>query len=82
MDMELELWRVLGKWRREFTAREFISTFTPPAPYKVLHDMVKHGLLRKDGRGRYSVVSPSELAETRSIEESYEVLKKANLKYD
>jgi len=77
----LELWRVLRRWRREFTAHEFISTFRPPAPYKMLHDMVKHGLLRKDGRGRYNVVSPDEVAGTKSIEESYEVLKKANLKY-
>jgi len=79
--MELDLWRVLWNWRREFTAYEFISTFRPPAPYKMLHDMVKHGLLRKDGRGRYNVVSPDELVGTKSIEESYEVLKKANLKY-
>jgi len=78
----LELWRVLWRWRREFTAHEFISTFRPPAPYKMLHDMVKHGLLRKDGRGKYNVASPDEVAENKpGIEESYEVLKEANLKY-
>ena len=78
----LELWKILLKWSREFTTHEFISTFSPPAPYKILHDMVNHGLLKKKGRSRYRAVPPEELAEAGTdVEAFYRMLRNANLKY-
>ena len=77
-----ELWNVLWNWKRQFTAREFSSTFVSPDPNKVLHDMARKGLLERAGWGRYKVNSPEEyLAKKVNISEGYELVKRVGLKY-
>ncbi len=58
----------MWNWKKEFTAAEFRSTFPSPSPNKVLHDMVKKGLLEKVGWGRYRVNSPRKLKQSTDVE--------------
>lgn len=77
-----ELWNVLWNWKKEFSAREFSSTFVSPDPNKVLHDMARKGLLDNVGWGRYKVNSPEEyLAKKTNISEGYELVKQTGMKY-
>jgi len=77
-----DLWAVLWSWRREFTVAEFRSTFLSPSPNKVLHDMVKKGLLEKVGWGKYRVNSPREYLEMRfNIKDAYELIREAGMDY-
>ena len=77
-----ELWNILWNWKREFTVKEFISTFVSPSPNKVLHDMAKKGLLENIGWGKYKVNSPEEyLAKRTAITEAYNLVKEARMKY-
>ncbi len=77
-----ELWTVLGSWKREFTVKEFSSTFASPDPNKVLHDMVRKGLLDRIGWGKYRVNSPKEyLTKKTNIASSYDLLKDARMHY-
>lgn len=77
-----ELWSILWVWRREFTAREFKSTFPSPSPDKVLHDMTGKGLLERTGWGRYKVNSPKEYLEKKfNVREAYELVKRAGMYY-
>ncbi len=77
-----ELWTVLWSWKKEFTVKEFSSTFASPDPNKVLHDMAKKGLLERVGWGKYRVNSPDEyLAKRTNIAGSYDSLKDANMRY-
>ena len=77
-----DLWNILWNWRREFTVKEFSSVFASPDPNKVLHDMVKKGLLERIGWGRYRVNSSEEyLSKQVSINEGYDLLKKAGIDY-
>lgn len=77
-----ELWIILWKWKKEFSVKEFISTFQSPNPNKTLFDMTKKGFLDKVERGKYRVVSPEQLFEKRIIiPEFYDFLKEINLKY-
>lgn len=77
-----ELWNVLWNWKREFSVKEFSSTFISPNPHKVLHDMVSKGLLGKVGWGKYRVSSPGEYMRKRiDIKQGYELIKQAGLDY-
>ncbi len=77
-----ELWNVLSQWKGEFTTREFASTFASPDPNKVLHDMVKKGLLEKIGWGRYKVTAQGEYVRMKSdIPAAYERIRTAGLPY-
>jgi len=77
-----ELWNILWNWKKEFTVREFSSTFASPDPNKVLHDMTKKGLLERSGWGRYKVNSPREyLARRTNVAKAYDLLNQANMKY-
>lgn len=77
-----DLWNILRIWKKEFTVREFASTFSSPDPNKVLHDMTRKGLLERVGWGRYRVNSPEEyLARQIDVAGSYELLKNAGLPY-
>ena len=77
-----ELWTVLWSWKRQFTVKEFSSTFSSPDPNKVLHDMAKKGLLERVGWGIYKVNSPEEyLAKRINIAGSYDLVKKAGMHY-
>jgi hypothetical protein len=77
-----ELWYVLWNWKKEFTIREFSSVFASPDPNKVLHDMVKKGLLERSGRGKYRVNSPEEyLSKRMNISQAYELLNQAGIDY-
>ncbi|HUX99791.1 MAG TPA: hypothetical protein VMV49_09575 [Candidatus Deferrimicrobium sp.] len=77
-----ELWFVLWNWRREFTGKEFATVFASPDPNKVLHDMVKKGLLERTGRGNYKVNSPKEyIGKKVNIVEVYGILKESPLEY-
>jgi hypothetical protein len=77
-----ELWAVLSAWKKQFTLREFTSTFSSPDPNKVLHDMAKKGMLQRVGWGKYKVNSPEEyLAKRTDIAGSYSLLKDANMHY-
>lgn len=62
--------------------REFRLTFPSPNPHKVLHDMVKKGLLEKIGWGRYRVNSPKEYLKQRfSVRDAYNLTRAAKLEY-
>jgi len=77
-----ELWTVLSSWKKQFTVKEFSSTFSSPDPNKVLHDMTKKGLLERVGWGKYTVNSPEEyLAKRTNIADSYNLVKKTGLRY-
>jgi len=77
-----ELWHVLWNWRKEFTTREFSSVFASPDPNKVLHDMVKKGLLERSDRGKYRVNSPEEyLARRTNISQAYDLLNQSGMDY-
>ena len=77
-----ELWTVLWSWKKQFTVKEFSSTFASPDPNKVLHDMTKKGLLERVSWGKYKVSSPEEyLAKRTNITGSYDLLKAANMRY-
>jgi len=77
-----ELWNVLWSWKKEFTVKEFTSTFASPDANKILHDMTKKGLLERVGWGKYKVNSSEEyLAKRINIAGSYDLLKEANMRY-
>jgi hypothetical protein len=77
-----ELWNVLWNWKKEFTVKEFSSVFSSPDANKVLHDMVKKGLLERPGWGKYRVNSPEEyLARRIKISQAYELLNQAGMDY-
>jgi len=77
-----ELWNILWNWKREFTVREFSSVFASPDPNKVLHDMVKKGLLERSGWGKYKVNSPEEyLAKRIDVSRAYNLLTQVDMKY-
>lgn len=77
-----ELWHVLWNWKKEFTTREFSSTFASPDPNKVLHDMAKKGLLERPDWGKYRVNSPEEyLAKRTNISQAYELLNQPSMDY-
>jgi hypothetical protein len=77
-----ELWHVLWSWKKEFTTREFSSVFPSPDPNKVLHDMMKKGLLDRSARGKYRVNSPEEyLSKRTNISQAYELLNQAGIDY-
>ena len=82
MIMYYSLWAVLWDWKKEFTAAEFRSTFPSPSPNKVLHDMVKKGLLEKVGWGRYRVNSPRKYLERRfNVRDAYNLIREAGMDY-
>ena len=77
-----ELWTVLWSWNKEFTVKEFRSTFASPDANKVLHDMARKGLLERVGWGKYRVNSSEEyLAKRTNISGSYDLLKEACMRY-
>ena len=77
-----ELWIMLQIWRKEFTAKEFKSTFPSPNPNKVLHDMVRKGLLERVSWGKYRVNSPKEyIIKKYRVDVAYELVKEAKMKY-
>lgn len=77
-----ELWNVLWNWKKEFTVREFSSVFASPDPNKVLHDMVKKGLLERSGWGKYKVNSPEEYLTKRiNVSQAYDLLTQITIKY-
>ena len=77
-----ELWTVLWSWKKEFTIKEFSSTFASPDANKVLHDMTRKGLLERVGWGKYRVNSSEKyLAKKTNIAGSYDLLKKACMGY-
>ncbi len=77
-----ELWTILNSWRREFTSGEFVRTFSSPDPRKVLHDMVKKGMLEHLDYGKYRVRSVADYVRVRNdVKEGYERLKKAEYPY-
>jgi len=77
-----ELWNVLWNWKKEFTVREFSSVFASPDPNKVLHDMVKKGLLERSGWGKYKVSSPEEyLIKRINVSQAYDLLTQITMKY-
>ncbi|MFQ5820043.1 MAG: hypothetical protein ACE5I5_08665 [Candidatus Heimdallarchaeota archaeon] len=72
----------MGSWKKEFLAREFRLTFPSPNPHKVLHDLVKKGLLEKISWGRYRVNSPKEYLKQRfSVRDAYNLVRAAKLEY-
>jgi len=77
-----ELWIMLWKWKKEFSVKEFISTFQTPSPNKILFDMAKKGFLNKSGRGVYRVISPDQLFENRiNISRAYGLAGRTGLKH-
>jgi len=77
-----ELWNVLWNWRREFSVREFKSTFPSPSPNKVLHDLMEKGFLERTGWGRYRVNSPKEyLVERFNVRKAYELVEEVGIDY-
>ncbi|MEM3518646.1 MAG: hypothetical protein QXL52_01635 [Nitrososphaerales archaeon] len=77
-----ELWNVLWNWKKEFSVKEFSSTFFSPNPNKVLHDMASKGLLEKVGWGKYRVNSPEEYIRKRiDVKQGYNLVKQAGLNY-
>lgn len=77
-----ESWIILQNWKKQFTVKEFISTFQSPDPNKILFDMTKRGFLEKVGWGKYKVVHPTEFFKKKTnISEAYELVKKSRLKY-
>ncbi|MCJ7635118.1 hypothetical protein MUP77_22345 [Candidatus Bathyarchaeota archaeon] len=77
-----ELWTVLWNWKKEFTVREFSSTFASPDPNKDLHDMAQKGFLERVGWGKYKVNSPEEVLTKRTnIAKSYDLLNEVSMHY-
>ena len=77
-----ELWNVLWNWKKEFTVREFSSTFASPDPNKVLHDMTHKGFLERIGWGKYKVSSPEEyLTKRTGISRAYDLLNASGMHY-
>ena len=77
-----ELWIILFKWKKEFSVKEFISTFQSPNPNKTLFDMTKKGFLEKTGWGKYKVISPQQLFESRvDISKAYDLIEQTMLKH-
>jgi hypothetical protein len=77
-----ELWNVLWSWKKEFTVKEFSSTFASPDANKVLHDMTRKGLLERVSWGKYRVNSSEQyLAKKTNIADSYNLLKEASMRY-
>ncbi|MBI5872329.1 hypothetical protein HZB88_04575 [archaeon] len=77
-----ELWIILWKWKKEFSVKEFISTFQTQCPNKILFDMHKKGFLEKTGRGMYKVISPEGLFKNRvNISKAYDLVRQIKLKY-
>ncbi len=77
-----ELWFVLLKWKKEFSAKEFAATFRSPSVNKILFDMVGKGFLKKVGWGRYEVTSQEQLFRDRvNVGEAYGVVSQIKLKY-
>jgi len=77
-----ELWYVLWSWKKEFTVKEFSSVFASPDSNKVLHDMVKKGLLERFGWGKYRVNSPEEyLTRRTSTSQAYDLLNQTGMEY-
>jgi len=77
-----DLWNVLWSWKKEFTVREFSSTFASPDAHKVLHDMARKGLLERVGWGRYKVSSPEEyLTKRTDIGRAYSLLNASGMHY-
>ena len=77
-----ELWMVLGRWKKEFSVKDFKAAFFSPDSNKVLHDMAKKGLLEKTGWGRYRARTPEEVVMNRAdIGRGYEMVKEAGMKY-
>lgn len=69
-------------WKREFTVKEFNSTFISPNPNKVLHDMVRKGFIEKAGWGKYRVNSPQEYVSKKvNVVKAYELVKDAGRRY-
>jgi len=69
-------------WKKQFSVKEFSSTFSSPDANKVLHDMVKKGLLEREGWGKYKVNSPEQyLVKKTNITASYNMLKEAGMHY-
>jgi len=72
----------MWRWKKEFSVKEFISTFQTPSPNKTLFDMTKKGFIEKTERGNYKVVSPEQLFKNRvNISKFYDFLKQIKLKY-
>ena len=77
-----ELWTVLLSWKKQFSTKEFSSTFASPYPNKVLHDMTKKGLFEKIGFGIYRVNTPEEyVAKKTNTFAAYNLLKEAEMPY-
>jgi len=77
-----ELWNILSNWRKEFTVKEFNSTFVSPDANKVLHDMAQKGLLENTGWGKYQVNSQSKyLTKKMNVSEAYSLVKESAMKY-
>jgi hypothetical protein len=77
-----ELWNILWNWKKSFSTKEFATTFVSPQPNKVLHDMIKKGMLEREGWGKYKVNSPEEyLIKRMNISKHYELLKETDKKY-
>jgi hypothetical protein len=77
-----ELWTVLWSWKKEFTVKEFSSTFSSPDANKVLHDMTQKKLLERVGWGKYKVNSSEQyLAKRTNIAGSYDLLNQAGMRY-
>jgi hypothetical protein len=75
-----ELWNVVSQWKRQFTVREFASTFVSPDPHKVLHDMSRKGLLQRAGWGQYQVTSQAQYVKLKhDVSAAYELVKRAGL---
>ena len=77
-----DLWAIMWSWKKQFSTREFCSTFSSPDANKVLHDMTKKGLLQRTRRGWYKVNSPEQyLAKRIDIAASYELLNEASIRH-
>ena len=77
-----DLWITLLEWKKEFSVRDFSTTFPSPAVNKVLHDMMKKNYLERIGWGKYRVVEPKDyLKKKANISKAYELLAEAGLKY-
>jgi len=77
-----DLWTVLLEWRKEFSVKDFSSTFPSPSVNKVLHDMMKKGYLKRVGWGKYRVIEPKEYLRTKmDVAKAYELIADAGLDY-
>jgi hypothetical protein len=82
MNRYTKLWLVLWRWRKEFSADEFISTFPSPDHNKVLHDLTRKGFLKRVGWGKYRAAEPEEFfSSSFDISSAYELVKETGMKY-